>query len=140
MRRGNQLGEGAKPTLDAQHLQKLVKDASLGTAKSFAAEYMAILPRLVEGIARAVGGQDGELALEASLHVKAKSWLVGALRMNQLCTELELALALGDWTTATAVARDIQLHLPRLQKALQAGPDLGLRTRRPRAFETVMAS
>jgi hypothetical protein len=57
---------------------------------------MAFLPRLVERTACAVGGQDGELALEASLHVKAKSWLVGALRMNQLCTELELALALGD--------------------------------------------
>lgn len=140
MRRGNQIGEGAKPTLDAQHLQKLVKDASLETAESFAAEYMAFLPRLVERIACAVGGQDGELALKASLHVKAKSWLVGALRMNQLCTELELALALGDWTTATAVVRDIQLHLPRLQKALQAAPDLGLRTRRPRALETVRAS
>jgi hypothetical protein len=32
---------------------------------------MAFLPRLVEGIASAVGGQDGELALEASLHAAA---------------------------------------------------------------------
>jgi len=39
--------------------------------------------------------------------------------MNQLCNELELALALGGWAAASAVARDIAIHLPRLQNALQ---------------------
>jgi hypothetical protein len=52
--------------------------------------------------------------------------------MNQLCGALELTLALGDW----AVARDIELHLPRLQKALQGGPHLELRTGLPRALQT----
>jgi HPt (histidine-containing phosphotransfer) domain-containing protein len=136
MRRGKQLGEEVKPTLDAQHLQKLVGQASLEAAESFTADYMALLPRFVERIVRTVGARDRDLALDASLNLKTKSWLVGALRMNQLCGELELTLALGDWAVATAVARDIELHLPRLQKALQGGPHLEL----PRTLQSTTAS
>ncbi|MFE4541108.1 hypothetical protein [Arthrobacter sp. NPDC056727] len=123
-----------------QHLQKLVEEASLEAAESLAADFMARLPRFVERIVHTVGAQDGDLALDASLNLKSKSWLVGALRMNQLCSELELALALGDWGTASAVARDIQLHLPRLQKALRAGPRPALRTPRPKTPQAAMAS
>jgi hypothetical protein len=50
MRRGNQPGEGAKPTLDRQHLQKPVEEASLETAESFAADYMAFFPRFTTQI------------------------------------------------------------------------------------------
>jgi HPt (histidine-containing phosphotransfer) domain-containing protein len=134
------VGQGAKPTLDVQHLQKLAEEASLEGAESFAADYMAHLPRFVERIQRNVGAHDMDLALDASLTLKTKSWLVGALRMNELCSEFELALALADWDTASAVARDIARHLPRLQKALQAGPGLALGTRRSRTSVTVMAS
>jgi hypothetical protein len=140
MRRGKQLDEVVKPTLDVQHLQKLVGQASLEAAESYTADYMALLPRFVERIVCTVGARDRDLALDASLNLKTKSWLVGALRMNQLCGELELALALGDWGAATAVARDIELHLPRLQKRLQGGPHLALRTGLPRAFQTTAAS
>ncbi|WP_395405717.1 hypothetical protein ACHMXB_22475 (plasmid) [Arthrobacter sp. UC242_113] len=133
------MGEGAKPTLDVKHLQRLVGQASLEAAETIAADYTALLPRFVEPIVRAVGARDGDLALDASRNLKTKSWLVGALRMNQLCSELELALALADWAAATAVARDIEVHLPRLQKALTA-PDLAFRTLRPRTRQTAMAS
>ncbi|MDQ0616651.1 hypothetical protein [Arthrobacter globiformis] len=139
MRRGNQVGEGAKPTLDVQHLQKLVGQASPEAAETIAADYTSRLPRFVEPIVRAVGARDGDLALDASRNLKTKSWLVGALRMNLLCTELELALALADWAAATAVARDIELHLPRLRKALTGAPDLPFRTLRPKTFQTAMA-
>ncbi|MFC9335435.1 hypothetical protein [Arthrobacter sp. NPDC057009] len=136
------MGEGAKPTLDLQHLQKLVSQASLEVAESFAADYMALLPRFVEPIVRAVGARDGDLALDASLNLKTKSWPVGALRMNQLCSELELALALAlaDWATAKAVARDIEVHLPRLQKALTGAPDVAFRPLWPRTLQTAIAS
>jgi hypothetical protein len=140
MRRGKQPDEEVKPTLDVQHLQKFVGQASLEAAESFIADYMALLPRFVEQIVCTVGARDRDLALDASLNLKTKSWLVGALRMNQLCGELELALALRDWAAATAVARDIELHLPRLQKPLQAGPHLALRTELPRALQTTTAS
>jgi hypothetical protein len=50
MRRGKQLDEVVKPTLDVQHLQKLVGQASLEAAESFTADYMALLPRFVEQI------------------------------------------------------------------------------------------
>lgn len=140
MRRGKQLGEGVKLTLEVQHLQKLVGQASLEAAESFTADYMALLPGFVEQIVCTVGARDRDLALNASLNLKTKSWLVGALRMNQLCSELELALALDDWAAATAVARDIELHLPRLQKALQVGPHVALCTRLPRALQTMVAS
>jgi hypothetical protein len=39
--------------------------------------------------------------------------------MNQLCSELELALALGGWAAASAVARDIAIHIPRPKNALE---------------------
>jgi hypothetical protein len=134
------VGEGAKPTLDVQHLQKLMSQTSLEAAELISADYMTHLPRFVEPIVRAVGARDGDLALDASRNLKTKSWLVGALRMNQLCTELELALALADWATAPTVARDIELHLPRLQKALTAIPDLAFRTLPPKTLPTSMAS
>lgn len=101
---------------------------------------MALLPRFVEPIVRAVGARDGDLALDASLNLKTKSWLAGALRMNQLCSELELALALADWAAAKAVARDIEVHVPRLQKALTGAPDVAFRPLRPRTLQTAIAS
>lgn len=141
MHRGNQVGQGAKPTLDMHHLHKLVEEASREAAESFAAEYTALLPRLVERALGTVNARDRELALAASLTLKTKSWLVGALRMNQLCSELELALALADWDTASAVARDIRLHLPRLQKALTNNLHLVARAEvQPRALQATLAS
>ena len=140
MRKGNQVVEGAKPTLNVQHLQILVSQASLGAAESIAADYMAHLPRIVEWIVRAVGARDEDLALDPSRNLKTKSWLIGALRMNQLCSELELAVALADWETATAVARAIELHLPRLQKALMDAPDLAFRPMRSSTLQSAMAS
>ena len=104
MRRGKRLDERAK-TLAAQHLQKLADEASPEAAESFTTDYATLLPRFVERIVSTVGVRDNDLVLDASLGLKTKSWLVGALRMNQLCSELELALALADWAAATAVAR-----------------------------------
>jgi hypothetical protein len=134
------VGQGSKPTLDVQYLQKLIEEASLETAESYAAELLALLPRLGERIVRAVVALDGDLVLDASRNLKSKSWLVGALQINQLCTELELAVALADWAAATATARDIELHLPRLQKALTAAPELAFRAQRSRSCQTAMAS
>lgn len=140
MHRGKQLDAGAKPTLDAQHLQRLAEQASLEAAESFAADYMALVPRIAEQIVCTVSAREKDLALSASLVLKTKSWLIGALRMNQLCSELELSLALADWAAASDVARDISTHLPGLQKALQTGPHLALRSRRPGTLQTAMAS
>jgi hypothetical protein len=134
------VGQGSKPTLDVQHLQKLTEEASLAAAESYAAEFVTLLPRIGGLIVRAVVARDGNLVLDASRNLKSKSWLVGALRLNQLCSELELAVALADWTTATAVARDIELHLPRLQKALTRAPDRTFDTWSPRKPTTAMAS
>ena len=134
------MGAGAKLTLDVQHLQKLVDVASREAVESTIADYLILVPMFVEGIAGAVTARDAAQVLDASLRLKTKSWLVGALRMNQLCGELELALALTDWASATTVARDIELHLPRLQKALAGAPDLAFPARRPAALQTAMAS
>lgn len=129
MRRGKRLDERAR-TLDAEHLRKLADEASPEAAESFTADYITLLPRFVERIVRTVGARDNGLVLDASRSLKTKSWLVGALRMNQLCSELELALALADKAAATAVARDIELHLPHLQKALADCPPFTHRSRR----------
>jgi HPt (histidine-containing phosphotransfer) domain-containing protein len=123
-----------------QHLQKLVDEASLEAAESTIADYILLVPMFVEGIAGAVAARDAAQALDVSLRLKTKSWLIGALRMNQLCSELELALALTEWASATTVVRDIELHLPRLQKALAGAPDLAFPARRPRALRTALAS
>jgi hypothetical protein len=134
------VGQGSKPTLDVQHLQKLTEEASLAAAETYTTEFVTLLPRIGGLIVRAVVARDWNLVLDASRNLKSKSWLVGALRLNQLCTELELAVALADSTTATAVARDIELHLPRLQKALTHARDLTFDTSSPRKPATAMAS
>lgn len=116
------LAERPKVTLDSQHLQHLAEQAALEVAESFATDFTSTLPRRVERIMHAVSVRDRDLAMSASLNLKATSWLAGALRMNQLCRELELALALANWAAATSVAHAIQLHLPRLQDALACRP------------------
>ncbi|MBT2548951.1 hypothetical protein [Arthrobacter sp. ISL-65] len=114
--------ERQKPTLDAQHLQQLSEEASPVIAESFAKDYAALLPRRVGRVVHAVNLRDRDMAVDASLSLKTTSWLAGALRLNQLCRELELALALDDWAAAISVARNIELHLPRLQDALACRP------------------
>jgi HPt (histidine-containing phosphotransfer) domain-containing protein len=110
--------ERRKPTLDAQHLEKLAEESSWEVAESFATEYTALLPRRVDRIVRTVTVRDRDTAMNASLSLKTTSWLAGALRMNQLCRELELALALTDVAAVASIVQDIEQHLPRLQEAL----------------------
>jgi hypothetical protein len=114
--------EKARPTLDDRHLQRLSEEASVEAAESFAREYAVLLPRRVERISRTVGVRDRDMAMDASLSLKTTSWLAGALRMNQLCRELELAIAMADWAAAVSLAQDITLHQPRLQDTLAARP------------------
>ncbi|RAM36362.1 hypothetical protein [Arthrobacter globiformis] len=137
MRRGKRLGERAR-TLDAQHLRKLADEASPEAAESFSADYVTLLPRFVERIVGTVAALDRDLVLDAARSLKTKSWLVGALRMNQLCSELELALA--DWAVATDVARDIERQLPHLQKALADVAHLTHPSRRAGTVQNAMAS
>lgn len=118
------LSEKPKPTLEAQHLQQLSEEASLEVAESFASDYTALLPQRVQWIVRTVSVLDRGMAMDASLTLKSTSWLAGALRMNQLCRQLELALALAEWPAAISTAQDIVLHLPRLQDALASRPSL----------------
>jgi hypothetical protein len=71
------------------------------------------------------------MAIDASLSLKTTSWLAGALRMNQLCRELELALALADAAAVASIVRDIEHHLPRLQDALASRPRRALTVSSP---------
>lgn len=114
--------ERPTPALDAQHLEKLAEESSWEVAESFAREYTALLPRRVDRIVRTVTVRDRDIAMDASLGLKTTSWLVGALRMNQLCRELELALALADVAAVASIVQDIEQHLPRLQEALVGRP------------------
>ena len=138
MRRGKRLDQRAR-TLDAQHLQK-PQTTSPEAAGSFTAEYVTLLPRFVERIVRTVGRQDNDLVLNAARRLKSKSWLIGALRMNQLCGELELAMALADLDAAAAVAPDMELPFPPPAKGPGDVPELKNRTRRPRKLQDAMAS
>jgi hypothetical protein len=110
--------ERPKPALDAQHLEKLAEESSWEVAESFVADYTALLPQRVDRIVRTVTVRDQDIAMDASMSLKTTSWLAGALRMNQLCRELELALALSDAAAVASIVRDIEQHLPRLQEAL----------------------
>lgn len=114
--------ERPTPALDAQHLEKLAEESSCEVAESFVTEYTALLPRRVDRIVRTVTVQDRDVAMDASLSLKTTSWLAGALRMNQLCRELELALALADVAAVASIVQDIEQHLPRLQEALAGRP------------------
>jgi hypothetical protein len=126
--------ERPKPALDAQHLEKLAEESSWEVAESFAMEYTALLPRRVDRIVRTVTVRDRNTAMDASLSLKTTSWLAGALRMNQLCRELELALALADVTAVATIVQDIEQHLPCLQEALAGHPRLALTMSSPAAL------
>ena len=126
--------ERPKPALDAQHLEKLAEESSWEVAESFAAEYTALLPRRVDRIVRTVTVRDRNTAMDASLSLKTTSWLAGALRMNQLCRELELALALADVAAVATIVQDIEQHLPCLQEALACRPRLALPVSSPAAL------
>lgn len=130
--------ERPKPVLDAQHLEKLAEESSWEVAESFVAEYTALLPRRVDRIVRTVTVRDRDIAMDASLSLKTTSWLAGALRMNQLCRELELALALADVAAVASIVQDIEQHLPRLQEALAGRPRRALTKSSPAALRRLM--
>lgn len=121
-RRHRLRSERPKPALDAQHLEKLAEESSWEVAESFITEYTALLPRRVDRIVRTVTVRDRNIAMDALLSLKTTSWLAGALRMNQLCRELELALALADVAAVATIVQDIEQHLPNLQEALADRP------------------
>lgn len=120
-----------RPTLDVQHLQKLAEEASPEAADIFAGNYADLLPERVERIIRTVSFRNRETAIDALLSLKSASWLAGALRMNQLCREMELALTLADQAAAISIGQDIELHLPRLQDALCGRSRLALEPDHP---------
>lgn len=118
------LNEARQPTLDAQNLRKLARDVCPDAVESFAANYTDHLPGRVDRVVRTVGDRNLERAMDATLSLKTASSLVGALRMTQLCRELELALASEDLPEAGIAAHEISLHLPDLQEALVGRPAL----------------
>ncbi|MDQ1623508.1 MAG: histidine phosphotransfer protein HptB [Actinomycetota bacterium] len=70
----------------------------------FLRTYLELLPNRLKRIASAVEDQDLERALEAVLSLKVTSTMVGALRMEQQCRDLELELRGGLWERTSRTA------------------------------------
>jgi HPt (histidine-containing phosphotransfer) domain-containing protein len=72
--------------------------------QDFLRTYLEMLPNRLKRIASAVENQNYESALDAVLSLKVTSTMVGALRTEQRCRDLELALRGGCWERAAHIA------------------------------------
>jgi HPt (histidine-containing phosphotransfer) domain-containing protein len=76
----------------------------LSDTQDFLRTYLEMLPNRLKRIASAVENQNYESALDAVLSLKVTSTMVGALRTEQRCRDLELALRGGCWERAAHIA------------------------------------
>ena len=58
--------------------------------------------------------------MDAALSLKASSSMIGALRMEQICEDLEQALVMADRDNAVTAGQEAQEHLPELAAAIAA--------------------
>jgi HPt (histidine-containing phosphotransfer) domain-containing protein len=72
--------------------------------QDFLRTYLEMLPNRLKRIASAVENQNCESALDAVLSLKVTSTMVGALRTEQRCRDLELELRGGCWERAADIA------------------------------------
>jgi HPt (histidine-containing phosphotransfer) domain-containing protein len=70
----------------------------------FLRTYLEMLPNRLKRIASAIEDQDDESALDSVLSLKVTSTMVGALRMEQRCRDLELELRGSFWERAAHTA------------------------------------
>lgn len=109
----------ALPAFDRRPLKRLAREMkSKEAAEKFAAAYAKLLPQRVDKISHALTTGDNDLAMDAVLSLKTSSSMVGALRMEQHCVRLELALVKTDHTAAIQAGELVRQHQPQLEKAL----------------------
>ncbi|MFX1821251.1 hypothetical protein PV768_15835 [Pseudarthrobacter sp. CC4] len=115
----NTLPPGILPTvLDDQRLRKMAEDTTCAVAEQFATDYGRMLPCRILRIGGAVHAGDREAALDAALSLKTSSALIGALRMELICTRLQHAIERADSHEAEKALQEAQHHQPQLAAAL----------------------
>lgn len=114
--------ENEPPVLDGRRLRNLALVMDRSAVDRFAAAFRDLLPCRVDRIGHTLDIWDRDAAMDAVLSLKTSSSMVGALRMEQLCHRLEVAVSLADYTAAVEAGEEIRMHRPQLQDALDAFP------------------
>lgn len=83
------------PILDSAAIGALQDEAGEVVARRFVEEYLLMLPARAARVFKGLSGEDPELASEALISLKVTSAMVGALRLEALCADLERALENG---------------------------------------------
>lgn len=83
------------PVLDSAALKVLDDEAGGSASRRFVEEYLLMLPTRAARILKGLAGEDPELASQALISLRVTSAMVGALRLEGLCADLERALARG---------------------------------------------
>ena len=112
------MSEEAVPTLDRRSMEQLIGEVGQDAAASFAAAYRQMLPARVQRIATALRQLDRDAAMDAALSLKTSSLMIGALKMAQICFRLEAPLCVADEAAAAQAGREVEGHLPQLEKSL----------------------
>lgn len=116
------------PVLDSTALRVLEDEAGEGASRRFVEEYLLMLPARAARILRGLGGEDPETVSRALISLRVTSAMVGALRLEWFCADLERALEGGQSTSPvsvkTALFANIRLvvHAAALQEYFPVHP------------------
>lgn len=116
------------PVLDSTALRILEDEAGEGVSRRFVEEYLLMLPARAARVLKGLAGEDPEAATRALMSLRVTSAMVGALRLELFCADLERALEAGQSPGAvsvrTALFANIRLvvHAAALQEYFPAHP------------------
>lgn len=91
------------PVLDSAALKVLEDEAGEGASRRFVEEYLLMLPARAAKILKGLTGEDPEPANRALISLRVTSAMVGALRLEGFCDDLERALERGQSPATVSV-------------------------------------
>lgn len=105
--------EQSLPVLDGTTLRVLKDEVGEGASRRFVEEYLLMLPTRAARVLKGFAGEDAEPASQALISLRVTSAMVGALRLEGLCADLERALeggvSPGPVSVKTALFANIRL-------------------------------
>jgi hypothetical protein len=107
------------PDYDPLKLMVLAHEAGETAAQRFLDDYLGLLPRRQDRILAELSKGEMEEAMDAVVSLKVTSSMVGAIRLNGYCQQLQDQLTVGNIADAAAVAADLAVLVPAFIRAVK---------------------
>lgn len=107
------------PDYDPLKLMVLAHEAGETAAQRFLDDYLRVLPARQGRILAELSKGEVEEAMDAVVSLKVTSSMVGAIRLNGYCQQLQDQLTIGHIADAAAVAADLAVLVQAFIRAVE---------------------